>query len=245
MPSLRTKLIRLAHSQPDLRPHLLPLLRQAAPDFHAIRKEVLDSIQKVLSTRIMRSALDLRLYRAWSGEIEYNLDKIDVEEQGGQYKVVLTGGPLRRMSRPEVLAKGTDPRKLGNAAAKVYLRKYMNPDIEKITEHKEQKAREEAARYEREKATREEARRKQEQQSQAEEQGVWSVAQTGYQVGGDAEEEFQGYVAEVETFTSKDEAIAYAKSIGGATVVRGTQMWNEPVGQVEEHDRTAWTRFYR
>lgn len=76
-------------------------------------------------------------------------------------------------------------------------------------------------------------------------ESVWSVAQTGYEVGGDAEEEFQGYVAEVQTFSTKEEAIAYARSLGGATVVKGTQMWNEPMGQVEESNRTAWMKFYR
>lgn len=74
---------------------------------------------------------------------------------------------------------------------------------------------------------------------------VWSVARTGYDIGEEDDGEFQGYVAEVELFDSKADAIAYARDIGGATVVKGTQMWNEPMGQVEEHDRVAWTREYR
>lgn len=81
--------------------------------------------------------------------------------------------------------------------------------------------------------------------SEIEQDQTWSVARTGYEVGGDEEEEFQGYVAEVEIFKSKEKAIAHARDIGGAHVVKGTQMWNEPLGQVEEHDKTAWTRFYR
>ena len=89
----------------------------------------------------------------------------------------------------------------------------------------------------REKAEKEQREREMEPQT-------WSVAQTGYDLdedGGDS----QGYVAEVAVFDSKSEAVAYARDIGKATVVKGTQMWNEPVGQVEEHGREAWTRYYR
>lgn len=48
-----------------------------------------------------------------------------------------------------------------------------------------------------------------------------------------------GYAAEVETFNSRAEAMSEARGRGGVYVVRGTQMWNEPLGQVEEHSRTA------
>jgi hypothetical protein len=103
----------------------------------------------------------------------------------------------------------------------------------------EEKARaEEQARRQREEARREEERL-------LEQGSVWSVAQTGYDLGGDDEDEYQSYVGSVEIFDSKADAIAYAKDIGRATVVKGTQMWNEPMGQVEEHDRPAWTRYYR
>ena len=92
-------------------------------------------------------------------------------------------------------------------------------------------------------ARREEARR--EEALRLEQGSVWSVAQTGYDLGGDDEDDYQSYVGSVEVFDSKADAIAYAKDIGRATVVKGTQMWNEPMGQVEEHDRPAWTRYYR
>ena len=109
--------------------------------------------------------------------------------------------------------------------------------LDRARQQAEEKARaEEEAR--REEARREEARR-------LEQGSVWSVAQTGYDLGGDDEDDYQSYVGSVEVFDSKADAIAYAKDIGRATVVKGTQMWNEPMGQVEEHDRPAWTRYYR
>jgi len=74
---------------------------------------------------------------------------------------------------------------------------------------------------------------------------VWSVARSGYDTGEEDDGQYQGYVAEVELFGSKSDAIAYAKDIGGGTVVKGTQMWNEPMGQVEEHGREAWSRYYK
>ena len=111
--------------------------------------------------------------------------------------------------------------------------------LERERQQAEEKARaEEEARRQREEARREEERL-------LEQGSVWSVAQTGYDLGGDDEDDYQGYVGSVEIFDSKADAIAYAKDIGGATVVKGTQMWNEPMGQVEEHDRPAWTRYYR
>lgn len=78
-----------------------------------------------------------------------------------------------------------------------------------------------------------------------EEEETWSVARTGYDIGDDEEGDYQGYVAQVRTFPSKERAIAYAKSVGGAAVLRGTQMVNEPLGQVEEHDRYVEYRYYR
>lgn len=72
----------------------------------------------------------------------------------------------------------------------------------------------------------------------------WSVARAGYEIGGSAAQQYQGYVADSVTFTSKQQAIDYARSIGGATVVQGTQMVNEPMGQVEEHGGLAWHRYY-
>ena len=91
----------------------------------------------------------------------------------------------------------------------------------------------------------EKERAKQEYLEKSLDTGVWSVARSGYDMGEEDDGEYQGYVAEVEMFDSKTDAIAHAKDIGGGTVVKGTQMWNEPVGQVEEHNRDAWTRFYQ
>lgn len=65
---------------------------------------------------------------------------------------------------------------------------------------------------------------------------VWSVVTTGKR---------DGYAAEVDTFSSKENAEREARSRGGCYVVKGTQMWNEPLGQVEEHDRPAPYRFFQ
>lgn len=63
---------------------------------------------------------------------------------------------------------------------------------------------------------------------------VWSVAWLGRN---------HGYVTEVEFYGSKEKAMEAAKLHGDCYVVKGTQMWNEPLGQVEEHDREAWYRY--
>ena len=70
--------------------------------------------------------------------------------------------------------------------------------------------------------------------------GTWSVARDGYmleETGDAGEDHSQGYIAEVRVFDSKSKALAYAKDIAPAYLVPGTQMWNEPVGQIEEEDR--------
>ena len=45
---LRDRLIRLAHSDPELRPHLLPLLREAAELGHVPVQDLPDSLRRVL-----------------------------------------------------------------------------------------------------------------------------------------------------------------------------------------------------
>lgn len=73
-----------------------------------------------------------------------------------------------------------------------------------------------------------------EQAEKAREEETWSVAR----------EDMDGYVTDIEVYSSKEKAIAAAKEAGGAYVVRGTQMWNKSLGRVEEHDRSAWVRYY-
>lgn len=97
------------------------------------------------------------------------------------------------------------------------------------------------------------AKKKKEEEAKVlqETQGVWSVARTNDMIaetnrGGDDEDddgERNGYIGEVETFNSKEKALAYARDIAPCYVVKGTQMWNEPIGQVEEHDKVAWYQF--
>lgn len=65
---------------------------------------------------------------------------------------------------------------------------------------------------------------------------TWSVVQTGMN---------HGYAADIEFASSKQEAIEMAKDAGGAYVVKGTQMWNEPLGQVEQHYKVAPYRYYQ
>jgi len=62
---------------------------------------------------------------------------------------------------------------------------------------------------------------------------IWSVVQLE-----------DGYATDVDTFSSEKEAIARAKDIGGANVVKGTQIWNKSLGVVEESDRRARGKFY-
>lgn len=63
---------------------------------------------------------------------------------------------------------------------------------------------------------------------------AWSVVTLGQ----------EGYATEIEYFTSKKRAEERAKDIGNCYVVKGTQMWNEPLGQVEEHDKDAPSKYF-
>ena len=45
-----------------------------------------------------------------------------------------------------------------------------------------------------------------------------------------------GYANEIFTFKTKAEARAQREELGEGSIIHGTQMWNEPVGQVEEDD---------
>lgn len=81
----------------------------------------------------------------------------------------------------------------------------------------------------------EEARRvKQETKKEPEAEEAWSVVTME-----------DGYASNVQAFNSKSKAEAEARDHGNCYVVKGTQMWNEPLGQVEEHDRPAPYRFFR
>ena len=73
MTNLRSKLIRLAHQQPSLRPQLLPLLKTAALDPRAIAKEpkVIDKLEKLQSA--VAPIPDIA--KQWSGALRQpNLD---------------------------------------------------------------------------------------------------------------------------------------------------------------------------
>ena len=102
------------------------------------------------------------------------------------------------------------------------------------------KAREKAETEAREKAeTEAKARAKAEAEARAKAQAeessqVWSVV-----------EMHDGYASAVDTYDSKEKAEREARDRGRCYVVKGTQMWNEPLGQVEEHDRDAPYRYFR
>lgn len=74
------------------------------------------------------------------------------------------------------------------------------------------------------------------QLGETESEETWSVVTLGKD---------HGYATEVDTFPSKAKAEAEARHRGNCYVVKGTQMWNEPLGQVEEHDRPAPSKFFR
>jgi hypothetical protein len=68
------------------------------------------------------------------------------------------------------------------------------------------------------------------------EEGAWSVVTLGKD---------HGYATEVDVFKSKADAERAARDLGECYVVKGTQMWNEPLGQVEEHDRMAPSKYFK
>jgi len=102
--TLRTKLIRLAHARPDLRPHLLPLVREAA-DAPVVAPKVGDilysswgydqtnidfyEIVRVTGSMVVVRKLEKRVVRS-SGSTDY------VVPVPGQY----SGAPLRRKFGP-------------------------------------------------------------------------------------------------------------------------------------------------
>lgn len=77
---------------------------------------------------------------------------------------------------------------------------------------------------------------KQREKEEAESGGIWSVATTG---------RGHSYASEIWEFPSKSKATDFAKETGNAYVIRGTQMWNEPIGQIEESDkRSTFVKFF-
>jgi hypothetical protein len=73
------------------------------------------------------------------------------------------------------------------------------------------------------------------QLNKSESEEAWSVVTLGNS---------HGYATEVQTFASKAKAELEAQNLGNCYLVKGTQMWNEPLGQVEEHDRPAPSKFF-
>lgn len=77
---------------------------------------------------------------------------------------------------------------------------------------------------------------KEQQEKEEESDEVWSAFWIGRR---------HGYVTEVALFGSKQEAIDAAKDAGGGYVLKGTQMENEPMGQIEESNKFRDYRWYQ
>lgn len=65
MSTLRTQAIRLAHTSPDLRPHLLPMLKVAAPAYFmfakAVRAYIKEAVDGPVSARVFESPTSVRV----------------------------------------------------------------------------------------------------------------------------------------------------------------------------------------
>lgn len=64
---------------------------------------------------------------------------------------------------------------------------------------------------------------------------AWSVVSVG---------SGHSYAEDIQVFDNKSEAEAAARRQGNCYVVKGTQMWNEPLGQVEDNTRLAPYKFF-
>ena len=53
-----------------------------------------------------------------------------------------------------------------------------------------------------------------------------------------------GYACDCEYYSQKSDAEDAARDQGDCYVVKGTQMWNEPLGQVEEIDKSAAYKYF-
>jgi len=66
MPDLRSSLIRLAHSNPEIRGHLLPILKTAKWDVTREAEKIVDTLEKMRDQRLQdlvgRMAHDLKYY---------------------------------------------------------------------------------------------------------------------------------------------------------------------------------------
>jgi len=106
MTTLRTRLIRLAHQQPNLRPHLLPLLKSARSSFEflmsmAMNHDMADAVRMDRDEELTESYVDL--LRSSLNRVENSLDgervkgsvlKVKrIEAKRGKLVVVLETSP--------------------------------------------------------------------------------------------------------------------------------------------------------
>ena len=201
-------------------------------------------IAQALMEHIQKSGVNLHTNSEWKGDnagTVTTVGDIQVEvrlysHETGEIAIYET-----KASRPLAITKDFDRanvKAFADAALKTIIKHRLNPLIEA-----EKGAIAERARKEQEERNRPVAPPPAESESEE----VWSVARDGYMLAdvGEADEDHsQGYIAEVETFNSKAKAMAHARDIAPAYVVKGTQMWNEPVGQVEEDDRPHGRAWY-
>jgi hypothetical protein len=69
MSDLRSKVIRLAHANPDLRPHLLPILTAGLHDGSKLRPEVVKAIHDIISDVIRDKADAIRALTGRGGSL--------------------------------------------------------------------------------------------------------------------------------------------------------------------------------
>lgn len=96
MRDLRNKLIRLAHSVPETRPHLLPLLRQASDDFHTRVEEMAQKLGRWFVQTVPNG-----------GPEDYAKAHFYVEPRGPDKYLIETAGQLASY-KPDSKAKISD-----------------------------------------------------------------------------------------------------------------------------------------
>ena len=107
MTTLRSKLIRLAHETPGLRPHLLPLLKEAASPLDRVRKHTLmPKGVKVPRMRAQENVADpiayVKLFSPYSGATWYITEWDGADEMFGWADLGHGGGELGYISLSEL-----------------------------------------------------------------------------------------------------------------------------------------------
>lgn len=256
MANLRTNIIRLAHQQPELRTDLLPLLKQSStvpiPRYiPAYIQKIEDYLEKMFARNKITLSFELVEDTRFLDPKVFDKRKRDI--MGG---TTLVGVPhlftaifVRIADSPYVL----NPRMFGGAIAIVqsadpgfyYTAVQKGNTWQEMTSNDPAKAVDHWLKFfipvllkeiRRSVATAP-AEPAQKQQTAP----VDNLPPEGGQTNWSAVLHIRdGYVGDVQTDLTFREAVSTVLEDGpGSYLVQGTQMWNEPLGQVEEHDRVA------